>query len=112
MADIRRSCKCIVELWMRPSRRSLVKYGADDKKKLTLPRSPVQRLRPDKRRFIVNFAELETYEQTISLAHDENIQEWKDAISQYFVEQTHRSIPFLGLTKAIPERSEEAVGNL
>ncbi len=60
----------------------------------------------------VDFAETETYEQAIALAHDENVQEWKDAVSQYFAEQAHRSVPFLELIKAIPARSEEAVDNL
>lgn len=49
----------------------------------------------------VEFAELQTFEQAISLAHSENIQEWDRAIQKYFEAHLHQSIPFTDLTIAI-----------
>jgi hypothetical protein len=58
----------------------------------------------------VEFVELETVEQVISLAYSENVQEWNNAILQYFAAQPNSSISFLKLTRAIQIGSEEAGG--
>ncbi|NJR51713.1 MAG: hypothetical protein HC780_21175 [Leptolyngbyaceae cyanobacterium CSU_1_3] len=58
----------------------------------------------------VEFVELETYEEAISLAYSENVQEWNYAIQQYFAAQPNSSISFLELIRAIQVRSEEVGG--
>jgi|GEM_PF-274972 len=55
----------------------------------------------------VEFVETETVEQSISLAHGENVQDWNRAILKYFASQSNSSIPFLELIGAIQARSEE-----
>jgi hypothetical protein len=51
--------------------------------------------------------EPQTVEQAISLAHSENVQEWNNAIMQYFASQFNQPIQFHELTKAIQAVSEE-----
>jgi hypothetical protein len=55
----------------------------------------------------VEFAELQTFEQAISLAHSENVPAWDGAIQQCFASQSDQSMRFLELTRAIQERSQE-----
>lgn len=42
----------------------------------------------------------QAYEQALALAHSENVQEWIQAIQQYFAEQPHCPIPFTELAAA------------
>lgn len=53
------------------------------------------------------FEEPETYEQAISLAHTENVQDWINAIEQYFEAQPDQAILFTDLTAAINTISEK-----
>lgn len=41
-----------------------------------------------------------TYEQALALAHSENVQEWIQAIQQFFAAQPHCPIPFTELATA------------
>ncbi|KAM3100076.1 hypothetical protein ACKFKF_12815 [Phormidesmis sp. 146-12] len=55
----------------------------------------------------VEFDLPQTFEQAISLAHSENVQEWDEAIQQCFASQTDQLMRFLELTRVIQERSQE-----
>jgi hypothetical protein len=60
----------------------------------------------------VEFADPQTFEQAISLAHSENVQEWNSTIQQYFAAQPDQPILFLELTRVIQEKSKEERGEL
>ena len=55
----------------------------------------------------VEFDLPQTFEQAISLAHSENVEEWNRAIQQCFVLQPHQANLFLELIRAIQSMSGE-----
>jgi hypothetical protein len=60
----------------------------------------------------VEFDLPQTFEQAISPAHSENVQEWNRAIQQCFASQPDHSMRFLELTSVIQEKSQEEGGEV